>query len=71
MNSNYVKVPSMKTSFASQKGKSTDREKPLELSEKGLFLETLAGCGKARNLLLLLNTLETMITTEFGSNVQV
>ena len=46
----------MKTSFASQKGKSTDKE---ELSGKGLFLGTLAGCGKARNLLRLLNTLET------------
>ena len=51
-----------------KKGKLTDGEK---LSGKGLFLGTLAGCGKARNLLRLLNTLETMITTELGSNVEV
>ena len=62
---------SVETGFASTKGKTDGRGKTLKLSGKGLFLGTLAGCGKARNLLRLLNTLETMITTELGSNVEV
>ena len=61
----------VKTGFAFTKGKTDGRGKTLKLSGKGLFLGTLAGCGKARNLLRLLNTLETMITTELGSNVEV
>ena len=66
-----LKTPVWKQVLPSQKGKSTDGEKLLKLSGKGLFLGTLAGYRKARNLLRLLNTLETMITTELGSNVEV
>ena len=62
---------SVETGFAFTKGKTDGRGKTLELSGKGLFLGTLAGCGKARDHLRLLNTLETMITTELGSNVEV
>ena len=61
----------VKTGFAFTKGVNGRTGKTLKLSGKGLFLGTLAGCGKARNLLRLLNTLETMITTELGSNVEV
>ena len=61
----------VKTGFAFTKGVNRRTGKTLKLSGKGLFLGTLAGCGKARNLLRLLNTLETMITTELGSNVEV
>ena len=68
---NHVTLPIVKTGFAFTKGKSDGRGKTLELSGKGLFLGTLAGCGKVRNRLRLLNTLETMNTTELGSNVEV
>ena len=61
----------MKTGFAFTEGETDGRGKTLKLSGKGLFLGTLAGCGKVQNLLHLLNTLETMITTELGSNVEV
>ena len=61
----------METGFAFTKGKTDGRGKTLKFSGKGLLLGTLAGCGKARDLLRLLNTLETMITTELGSNVEV
>ena len=61
----------METGFAFTKVKTDGRGKTLKLSGKGLFLGTFAGCGKVRNLLRLLNTLETMITTELGSNVEV
>ena len=57
--------------FCLQKRVSRRTGKTLKLSGKGLFLWTLAGCGKARNLLRLWITLETMSTTELGSNVEV
>jgi len=61
----------LKTAFAFTKGQIDGRGKTLKLSGKDLFLGTLDRCGKARNLLRLLNTLETIITTEFGSDVEV
>ena len=68
----FTYTPVWKQVLPSQKGKLSDgRGKTLKLSGKGLFLGTLAGCGKARDLLRLLNTLETMITTELASNVEV
>ena len=60
----------LKTAFAFTKGQIDGRGKTLKLSGKDLFLGTLDRC-EARNLLRLLNTLETIITTEFGSNVEV
>ena len=67
----FTLTPVWKQVLPSQRGKLDGRGKTLKLSGKGLFLGTLAGCGKVRNLLRLLNTLETMITTELGSNVEV
>ena len=68
----FTYTPVWKQVLPQQKGKLSDgRGKTLKLSGKGLFLGTLAGLGKARDLLRLLNTLETMITTEPASNVEV